>query len=77
MDKDDWELVTWNMIKLLKPGGALQWDECSYADLGILRDQLDSTIYWLDKTEKEFIGLYKHRLDYGRLHYRPYLNSKA
>lgn len=30
MDKDDWEVVTRNVLALLKPGGAIQWEEANF-----------------------------------------------
>lgn len=33
MEKDDWKLVTRNMIELLKPGGAIQWVEGDHSTM--------------------------------------------
>ena len=65
MDQEDWQLVTRNIMQLLKPGGVIQWDEARFCDVTIVRDRVDSTTFWLDHTEKEFMKRYKHRLDYG------------
>ena len=65
MDKEDWELVTRNVMQLLKPGGVIQWDEARFCDVVIVRNHVDSTTFWLDHTEKDFMKRYKHRLDYG------------
>lgn len=37
MDKDDWAIVTCNVIQLLKPGGAIQWEEGDFINRRRLR----------------------------------------
>ncbi len=43
MNPEDWGTAVRNLVKLLKPGGALQWEECNFAHVRHLRGKADST----------------------------------
>jgi hypothetical protein len=42
MEPDDWELVLRNMLQLLKPGGAIQWEEPAFSQVQLLRGEPSS-----------------------------------
>lgn len=44
MNATDWEAVVRHLTRLLKPGGALQWEECNFADVRHLRGKTDSSV---------------------------------
>ncbi|KAL9065092.1 MAG: hypothetical protein Q9157_007596 [Trypethelium eluteriae] len=44
MNPEDWEPVVYNLQKLLKPGGALQWEECNFAQGRHYRGKAGCTI---------------------------------
>ncbi|KAJ8132750.1 hypothetical protein O1611_g874 [Lasiodiplodia mahajangana] len=48
---DDWDKVVRNLVLLLKPGGYLQWEECSFIGCKYIRGRADSTV-----EEARFIG---------------------
>ena len=43
MDAEDWDIAVSNLMQLLKPGGALQWEECSFGDARYYRGEVGST----------------------------------
>lgn len=51
MNVDDWALALDNVLSLLKPGGALQWEECNFADVRHLRGHANSSV-----TAARFMG---------------------
>lgn len=44
MTASDWEMAVPNIVLLLKPGGALQWEEGNFANARHLRGPIDSTV---------------------------------
>jgi ubiquinone/menaquinone biosynthesis C-methylase UbiE len=44
MDPMDWDVAVRNLNRLLKPGGALQWEECNFADVQHLRGSTGSSV---------------------------------
>lgn len=44
MNPTDWEPAVRNLIQLLKPGGALQWEECDFTQCPYRRGRLDSSV---------------------------------
>ncbi|KAB8294168.1 hypothetical protein EYC80_009608 [Monilinia laxa] len=61
----EWELVVQNIIQLLKPGGAVQWEECNWADVQHLRGGVQSSVYTAQLMGARFkIGL-KDKFSYG------------
>ncbi|KAL8706994.1 MAG: hypothetical protein Q9201_000042 [Fulgogasparrea decipioides] len=44
MSSEDWEIVVRNITRLLKPGGALQWEEGNFADGRHLRGSPESSV---------------------------------
>ena len=43
MNPADWELAVHNLRRLLKPGGALQWEECNFAGAQHLRGRNETS----------------------------------
>jgi hypothetical protein len=44
MNPVDWDVAVRNLIQLLKPGGALQWEECNFADGRHFRGKLGCSV---------------------------------
>jgi SAM-dependent methyltransferase len=66
LEKDDWELVTRNCLKLLKPGGIIQWDEGDHFNSKQVRgSDPESTVTSLRKAANKFALDCSHRLKYG------------
>ncbi|KAL8728581.1 MAG: hypothetical protein Q9166_005314 [cf. Caloplaca sp. 2 TL-2023] len=66
MEPDDWEPVLCNMLKLLKPGGAIQWEEPALSQVQHLRGQPNSTTATMTKLSLHFrSGPLQQRFSHG------------
>jgi hypothetical protein len=66
LEKEDWRVVADNVLRLLKPGGYIQWDEGDHFNSKQLRGAgADSTISSLKKAADKFALGCGHRLRYG------------
>lgn len=61
----DWEIVVSNLLQLLKPGGALQWEECNFAGGRHLRGEANSTVSAARFMGSLFREQLKDRLSHG------------
>ncbi|TGO47635.1 hypothetical protein BCON_0269g00010 [Botryotinia convoluta] len=61
----EWELVVQNIIYLLKPGGAVQWEECNWADVQHIRGGIDSSVYTARLMGSRFKNALKDKFSYG------------
>ena len=66
MEPDDWEPVLRNMLQLLKPGGAIQWEEGALSQLQYLRGEPSSMTATLKRASLTFLtGTMQRRFSYG------------
>ena len=65
MKPTDWEVVVRNLTMLLKPGGALQWEECNFAEGRHLRATIDSSVSTARFMGRLFRETLKEILSYG------------
>lgn len=66
LEKDDWEVVTRNAINLLKPGGAIQWEEGNYLLAGrALRGSTESSVESMNLAASATFNALEHRFAYG------------
>lgn len=61
----EWELVVQNIIHLVKPGGAVQWEECNWADVQHIRGGIDSSVYTARLMGSRFKNALKDKFSYG------------
>ncbi|APA15573.1 predicted protein [Sclerotinia sclerotiorum 1980 UF-70] len=61
----EWELVVHSIIQLLKPGGEIQWKECTWADVQHISGSIQSSVHTTRLMGSRFkIGL-KDKFSYG------------
>ena len=65
MSPTDWSAVASNLKLLLRPGGALQWEECNFAQGRHLRGKTDSTISAARFVGSLFRETLREKLSYG------------
>jgi len=65
MEKDDWEVVAANAVRLLKPGGAIQWAEGDFLHSAYLRSGSETGPKNLEHVAQRFHEGIGHRLQYG------------
>ena len=65
MSPPDWGLTVRNLMLLLKPGGALQWEECNFAGVQHLRGRSDSTVYAARRIGRLFRDALHEKFSYG------------
>ena len=66
LEKDEWESVTKNILDLLKPGGAIQWEEINAAKVESLRGGPKPTsVATMAKIRKMLVDGSGSRLEYG------------
>lgn len=65
MNPPDWDVVVRNLNRLLKPGGALQWEECNFAHGRHLRGPIDSSVSAARFMGSLFREGLKEQLSYG------------
>jgi len=54
----EWEVVVSNIVQLLKPGGAIQWEECNFAAVQHLRGGVMSSVH----TARDMGGRFREAL---------------
>ena len=52
--EEDWGIICQNAAALLKPGGALQWEETSHSRQTCVKGKPDSTIESMESVESDF-----------------------
>jgi len=66
MEPDDWQLVLLNMLQLLKPGGAIQWEEPALSQVQHLRGGPSSTTATMTRMSLMFrSGVLQQRFSQG------------
>lgn len=65
MTEADWPLVVRNLKMLLKPGGALQWEECNYAGARHFRGRTESSVLASRSVGALFRSTLHDRFAYG------------
>lgn len=66
MDEDDWETMTRNILEILKPGGAIQWMEPNFQQVGtILRQTTGATAAGAQKMWNRFVANFSGRVPFG------------
>lgn len=66
MEPDDWQLVLRNMLQLLKPGGAIQWEEPALSQVQHLRGEPSSRTATMTKMSLMFrSGPLQQRFSHG------------
>ncbi|KAM3155414.1 hypothetical protein ABEW05_004043 [Botrytis cinerea] len=61
----EWALVVQNIIYLLKPGGATQWEECNWANVQHIRGGIDSSVYTARLMGSRFKNALKNKFSHG------------
>lgn len=61
----DWNLVVNNLVKLLKPGGALQWEECNFLAATQVRGRVESTYSAIQKIEELLLDAFREHFEVG------------
>ncbi|KAJ5484357.1 hypothetical protein N7453_012311 [Penicillium expansum] len=61
----EWGRVVRNLAKLLKPGGAMQWEECNFTDVRHLPGRPDSTTDAASTIGLMFLTAMKPSFEYG------------
>lgn len=59
----DWTSVVKNLVKLLKPGGALQWEECNF--LAHVRSRVESTYSAVQRIEELLLDAFREHFEVG------------
>jgi trans-aconitate methyltransferase len=62
---DDWKVVVRNLSRLLKPGGAMQWEEGDYISAQQYRGRVDSTFTAVRSMEMMMIDALRDRFLHG------------
>ena len=66
MEPDDWELVLRNILPLLKPGGAIQWEEPALSQVQHLRGEPSSVTATMTRMSRTFrSGPLQQRFGHG------------
>lgn len=65
MNQTDWDVAVRNLIWLLKPGGALQWEECNFANGRHLRGRTGSSVSAAHFMGQLFRDALKEKLSFG------------
>ena len=61
----DWPVVVANVVKMVKPGGWVQWEECDMTATKHLRGRLESTVSTIRSLSEMFRGVFKERFACG------------
>ena len=65
MSPTDWDVAVRNLVKLLKHGAALQWEECNFLSVQHLRGMPDSTVATARFMGRLFRDALKEKFSYG------------
>lgn len=65
MNPEDWEVVTRNLVQMLKPGGAIQWDECNFGQSRAYRGKTSSTLSGVKPAIEAMQNGIKEKFAYG------------
>jgi SAM-dependent methyltransferase len=61
----DWKPVVCNLVQLLKPGGALQWEECNFLAAEQLRGFVESTVSAVQRIERLLLEAFREHFQTG------------
>ena len=65
MNSTDWDVAVRNLTQLLRPGGALQWEECNFLATQYFRGKVDSSVSTARFMASLFREALKEKFSYG------------